>query len=111
MAPIRPLAWEPPYAAGAAPEEGKKTKKKKENTVFLFLSIFFHFLKQNICFSFQGCIFTIQVRTKKNSRFRSLGTPEGHPNAGRSVGQCETSPCHLMKCDNGGTCMESGSTV
>ena len=26
---IRPLAWEPPYAAGAALEKGKKTKKKK----------------------------------------------------------------------------------
>ncbi|TKC41595.1 hypothetical protein EI555_006845, partial [Monodon monoceros] len=33
---------------------------------------------------FQGCIFTLQVRTKKNGHFRSLGTPEGHPNAGRS---------------------------
>ena len=30
-APIHPLAWEPPYAAGAAPENGKKTKKKKTN--------------------------------------------------------------------------------
>ena len=28
-APIGPLAWEPPYAAGAAQENGKKTKKKK----------------------------------------------------------------------------------
>ena len=25
--PIRPLAWEPPYAMGAALEKGKKTKK------------------------------------------------------------------------------------
>ena len=30
-APIRPLAWEPPYAKGAALEKAKKTKKKKEN--------------------------------------------------------------------------------
>ena len=29
-APIRPLAWEPPYAVGAAQEKGKKTKKKKK---------------------------------------------------------------------------------
>ena len=29
-APIRPLAWEPPYAAGAALEKVKKTKKKKK---------------------------------------------------------------------------------
>ena len=27
---IRPLAWEPPYAAGAAQENGKKTKKKSQ---------------------------------------------------------------------------------
>ncbi|XP_036727134.1 protein eyes shut homolog [Balaenoptera musculus] len=60
---------------------------------------------------FQGCIFTLQVRSKKNGHFRSLGMPEGHPNAGRSVGQCDASPCHLMKCGNGGTCMEQGSTV
>ena len=29
MAPIRPLAWEPPHAAGVAQEMAKKTKKKK----------------------------------------------------------------------------------
>ena len=28
-APIRPLAWEPPYAAGAALEKAKSKKKKK----------------------------------------------------------------------------------
>ena len=28
-APVRLLAWEPPYALGAALEKGKKTKKKK----------------------------------------------------------------------------------
>ena len=33
MAPIRPLAWEPPYAAGAAPEMAKRQKKK--NTVIV----------------------------------------------------------------------------
>ena len=27
--PIRPRAWEPPYAAGAALKKGKKKKKKK----------------------------------------------------------------------------------
>ena len=37
-APIQPLAWEPPYAAGVAQEIAKKKKKrkkerKKENTV------------------------------------------------------------------------------
>ena len=29
-APIRPLAWEPPYAIGAAQRNSKKTKKKKK---------------------------------------------------------------------------------
>ena len=29
-APIRPLAWESPYAAGAAQTNTKKTKKKKK---------------------------------------------------------------------------------
>ena len=29
-APIRPLAWEPPYVAGAALKRQKKKKKKKE---------------------------------------------------------------------------------
>ena len=29
-APIRPLAWKPPYAAGAAREMAKKTKKDKK---------------------------------------------------------------------------------
>ena len=29
-APIRPLAWEPPYAEGAALEKAKRQKKKKK---------------------------------------------------------------------------------
>ncbi|XP_053520969.1 protein eyes shut homolog isoform X1 [Artibeus jamaicensis] len=60
---------------------------------------------------FQGCIFSIQVRTRKDGYFRRLGNPEGHPNAGRSVGQCDASPCTLMNCGNGGTCRDRGSTV
>ena len=32
-APIRPPAWEPPCAAGAALEKGKKTKKKRKKEV------------------------------------------------------------------------------
>ena len=31
MALIRPLAWEPPYAAGAAQEIAKRQKKKKNS--------------------------------------------------------------------------------
>ena len=35
-APIRPLAWEPPYAEGAAQEIAKKRQKKKLS-IFFFL--------------------------------------------------------------------------
>ena len=28
VAPIGPLAWEPPYASGAAPKKTKQTKQK-----------------------------------------------------------------------------------
>ena len=30
-APIRPLAWEPPYAAGAAQKNSRKTKNNNNN--------------------------------------------------------------------------------
>ena len=33
-APIRPLAWEPPYALGSSPRKGKKKKKKKKKKSF-----------------------------------------------------------------------------
>ena len=32
-APMRPLAWEPPYAVGVALEKIKKKKKKKKKTI------------------------------------------------------------------------------
>jgi len=31
--PIRPLAWEPPYTAGAALEKAKRQKKKEKNLI------------------------------------------------------------------------------
>ena len=33
-APIRPLAWEPPYVAGAAQEIAKRKKKRKKKEIF-----------------------------------------------------------------------------
>ncbi|MBN3282410.1 EYS protein, partial [Polyodon spathula] len=60
---------------------------------------------------FQGCIFDLQVQTIRNGRFRTPGKPEGHPSAGRSVGQCDDTPCSLVQCKNGGTCIDRGSTV
>ncbi|XP_070440011.1 protein eyes shut homolog [Equus przewalskii] len=60
---------------------------------------------------FQGCIFSLRVRTGKNARFRSLGDPEGRPAAGRSVGQCGASACGSGRCGHGGACAESGGAV
>ena len=34
--PIRPLAWEPPYAVGVALEKAKRQKKKKKKKVVKF---------------------------------------------------------------------------
>ena len=38
-APIGPLAWEPPYAAGAAQEIAKRQKKKKKKKLLLIRKI------------------------------------------------------------------------
>ncbi len=35
ITPIQPLAWEPPYVAGAALEETKKKKKEKSRRVWI----------------------------------------------------------------------------
>ena len=37
-APIRPLAWEPPYAAGVAQEMAKRQKRKKKKRILEFPS-------------------------------------------------------------------------
>ena len=37
IAPIGPLAWEPPYAVGEALKRQKKKKKKEKSYVFFFL--------------------------------------------------------------------------
>ena len=51
-APIRPLAWEPPYASGVAPE---KTKKKKKFSVDY--SIISHiYIVQQISTTFSFCM-------------------------------------------------------
>ncbi|XP_036403134.1 protein eyes shut homolog [Megalops cyprinoides] len=60
---------------------------------------------------FQGCIFDLLFRTRRDGKFWAPGTPEGQPISGRSVGQCGDSPCALVQCQNGGTCVDSGSTV
>ena len=41
VAPIQPLAWEPPYAADAALKEKEKEKKKKKRMLFSSLPSIF----------------------------------------------------------------------
>ncbi|KAK2824189.1 hypothetical protein Q5P01_021364 [Channa striata] len=60
---------------------------------------------------FQGCIFDVQFRTRRDGKFQMLGQPVGHPAFGRSVGQCGVTPCAHVHCRNGGTCVDSGSSV
>ncbi|KAG7230167.1 hypothetical protein INR49_009887 [Caranx melampygus] len=60
---------------------------------------------------FQGCIFDVQFRTRRDRKFQVLGQPVGHPAFGRSVGQCGVTPCDHIHCRNGGTCVDSGSSV
>ena len=43
-APIRPLAWEPPYASGAAQEMAKRQKKKFKLALWLKTSVKVEFL-------------------------------------------------------------------
>lgn len=58
-----------------------------------------------------GCIFDVQFRTRRDGKFQILGQPAGHPAFGRSVGQCGVTPCVHVHCKNGGTCVDSGSSV
>uniref|UniRef100_A0A8C4HYF8 Protein eyes shut homolog n=1 Tax=Dicentrarchus labrax TaxID=13489 RepID=A0A8C4HYF8_DICLA len=60
---------------------------------------------------FQGCIFDVQFCTRRDRKFQVLGQPAGHPAFGRSVGQCGVTPCVHVHCRNGGTCVDSGSSV
>ena len=39
IAPIRPLAWEPPYAMGSGPRKGKKTTTTTKKRFKLFLGV------------------------------------------------------------------------
>ena len=48
VAPIRPLAWEPPYAAGTA--LGKKKKKKTSCWMYTILSKWFQLCKNSDTF-------------------------------------------------------------
>nr|XP_061794505.1 protein eyes shut homolog [Nerophis lumbriciformis] len=56
---------------------------------------------------FQGCIFDMYFRTRRNGAVQVLERPA----FGRSVGQCGVNVCVHVHCRNGGTCVDSGSTV
>ena len=43
-AQIQPLAWEPPYAVGAAVKKKKKTKKKIPDTFCIVLEVCIHLI-------------------------------------------------------------------
>nr|XP_020458752.1 protein eyes shut homolog isoform X2 [Monopterus albus] len=60
---------------------------------------------------FQGCIFDVLFRTRRDRKFQMPGQPAGHSAFGRSVGQCGVTPCAHVHCRNGGTCVDSGSSV
>ena len=61
-APLRPLAWEPPYATGVALEKGKKKKTNVGSYLLQFRRfVIFDFHKRNIVMflsvSLVGCFF------------------------------------------------------
>ena len=61
MAPIRPLAWEPPYAERAAQEMAKKKKKKSDCCITFFHVVF---LLTLVVFkaSMQGIVYCSLIR-------------------------------------------------
>ncbi|XP_061546314.1 protein eyes shut homolog isoform X4 [Phycodurus eques] len=56
---------------------------------------------------FQGCVFDMYFRTRRHGTVQALGQPA----FGRSVGQCGVNLCFHVHCRNGGTCVDSGSSV
>ena len=53
-APIGPLAWEPPYAAGSSSRKGKKTKKQnKKQTKKKTVKYTTEYVKYLLCFTAQ----------------------------------------------------------
>ena len=58
VAPIRPLAWDPPYAAGTALKRPKKQNKTKQNMMdsrtLVFLLLFGFGLKSSLARVFQN---------------------------------------------------------
>ena len=54
-APIRPLAWEPPYAAGVAQEMAKREEKRKKKRKILCKHQLPSKNKDDGCFHFFNC--------------------------------------------------------
>ena len=53
-APIRPLAWKLPYAAGVAQEMAKRKKKEKKRITWLMHNPHFFYLAYSNCVSPNG---------------------------------------------------------
>ena len=88
-APIRPLAWEPPYTAGMALEKTKKKKKKGKRkinftlglSIFLWrlTSIIYYIIIHNIIIISFSSLFTVQLITGKGKCTICSALP--HPKA------------------------------
>ena len=59
--PIRPPAWEPPYARGSGPRKGKETKKKKKEKEI-------HILKEFIVITMVEVLLLFSVSTLKKKK-------------------------------------------
>ena len=57
---IRPLAWEPPYAAGVALEKDKKTNQKNKPKNLDQLGLLGHCYLSEKVFSFLGSVVSLQ---------------------------------------------------
>ena len=68
VAPIQPLAWEPPYAADAALKEKEKEKKKKECSLALFQasSYLTNLVQGTLLRRLLQCCSTLQVTKAKS---------------------------------------------
>ena len=70
-APIRPLAWEPPYAAEAAQEIAKKTKKNKNKN---YSSMFLMKIEKSSTKTFSGVPVVVQWLTNLTTNHEVAGS-------------------------------------
>ena len=69
VAPIRPLAWEPPYAVGAALKRQKDKRKRKEDIFGTDLFVATYVSQLNLTLSF---IQIVKFLNRDNNHFARL---------------------------------------